>query len=89
MPTLKQTTGFQDFRLKFNENYKEAIFAREWANLLKTKPKLLKELLNADGISNPPDPEEKDCQIVATIIQFLGTREGQDFLKRVLKKCGT
>ena len=88
MPTLSRNTGFHNFRLKYRENFKEAIFAKEWANYLKQNPKLLSELLNMDGVKHPPQPTDKESQIVATVIQFLGTRDGQTFLKRVMKKCG-
>jgi len=85
MPTLYG--GFHNFRLKFRENYKESIFVREWANFLKQNPTLLKELLNEDGVKHAPHPSERDIQIVTTVIQFLGTKEGQSFIKRVMRKC--
>jgi len=79
MPRKKklQHVGFYPDRLKHSE--RETAFAKAWKheNTVPGKTQLLMQLI--------PDATERDAQVAATIIQWLGTNVGMCFLHDVVR----
>lgn len=69
---------------RFEDNPREEIFAQEWE---KEAPNLLDYILSSsnrkDGIET-----QRDATVAATMIQWLGTPVGWNFLSETVKKCG-
>lgn len=84
--------GLYPERMEFNP--REKIFSDEW----KKENKILSHVNQGQGTlqnlmfdknNNPAFYiTENDRVIVATVIQWLGSNMGFDFLEKVLKKCG-
>ena len=79
-------TGFNSIRLNDSFNSREIAFAEQWAKV------------NSDSDNHKffsrnlfdyllEDNTERDQQVAATVIQWLGTNVGQAFLVDVIKKC--
>lgn len=99
MVTMKRThRGIHHDRTKHQVNALEQRFARAWrarnaGGLRFSDAQTLKYLLASPIESSKPDfnrvPEAyvvsgRDAEVAATVIQWLGTAEGQRFLKEVL-----
>lgn len=73
-------TGYNAHRLKDPINHREALFAALWKqwNIAPSKTPLLHWLRSSDCCpQNTTDDEER---MAATVIQWLGSNVGQDFL---------
>lgn len=72
-----KTTGFHTHR--FADNPEEQRFAEAWDRMNARMYRNLPSLLGAPG-RPPVQPTERDEQIAATVIQWLGSPVGQGFL---------
>ena len=88
MAMLKKNTGFNARRLK--REPLEKLFAREWDK--KNKPThgrrpTLPYLLDSFDQYNPAEPSGEEYRLAATIIQWLGSHCGQNFLLDVVQEA--
>jgi len=73
-----ETRGLHPYR--FKDNPEEKRFAEAWA---KQHPTTLSYLLDpASGTrGRPPEPTDREHEVAATVIQWLGSPVGQGFLR--------
>ncbi len=84
---LKRNTGLNSHR--WRREPLEKLFAQEWNKSNKssaTGRPLLQYLLDPSDQHHPSEPSERDHQVAATVIQWLGSPVGQGFLERVIEK---
>ena len=75
------------FRYRTVKNPLEKAFAKAWDL---DGPMLLPHLLYPNTMySEPPLPTPRECAVAATLIQWLGSPVGQDFLAFYAKKAQT
>lgn len=72
----KSVGGLHEYR--FPQNPEEERFARAWE-----KEGVLHYLLSTHGSNKPVDPNDRDAVVAATVIQWLGSPVGQDFLEKL------
>ncbi len=76
--------------LRYNRcqrNLLEKKFSNRWAKAQENHSFLLQHVLDSKGTSYPPpDVSDRDAVVAATVIQWLGTLVGQDFLREVMGK---
>lgn len=65
---------------RFEDNPEEQRFAEAWANK-NHNGRHLADLLTCIPVRQPPAPSERDEQVAATVIQWLGSPVGQGFLR--------
>lgn len=73
MKDVQKVRGLHTHR--FKDNPEEKRFAQEWARQGNTLAYLL-----GNGVT-PAEPSDRDAQVAATIIQWLGSPVGQCFLR--------
>lgn len=71
--------GVNDYRLNDSRNRRESVFAKHWREINRLNPKLLSNLLGRDAT-------QEDATVAATIVQYLGQKEGFRELEEMLKK---
>jgi hypothetical protein len=76
----KRHRGLHEHR--FKENPEERRFAEAWAKQ-NEDGKTLAHLLDANGRSWPPDPSDRDYEVAATVVQWLGSPVGQRWLEKM------
>lgn len=75
--------GLHTYRLK--DNAEEAKFAQAWDEQI-TQGNTLAYLLHTgdqSGMNPPSEPSDRDHQVAATVIQWLGSPVGQSFLEEL------
>lgn len=72
--------GRNSYRLKDTSTRKEQVFAKTWRELNKEHPNLIKNLLGED-------PTDEQIEVLCTLVQWFGTREGFKFVDETMKKC--
>lgn len=79
--------GLADYRLNpQQENLREIAFAEQW-QLENDQGRVLRHLLNPLYFKGTlPDVTDRDIQVAATVIQWLGSNVGMSFLEEVIKK---
>ena len=69
-------SGLHEYR--FKQNPEERRFAKAWKKFAANN---LGHLLHVgDQKGRPPDPNDRDAQVAATVIQWLGSPVGQHWL---------
>ena len=76
----QQHKGARAYRLQDSSNRKEIVFAKGWREFNRLNPNFLSTLLGRE-------PTEQDYESMATITQWMGTKEGMRFVEDCLKKC--
>jgi hypothetical protein len=71
--------GANDHRLQDSKNRREAVFAKQWRELNRLNPNFLSSLLGREAT-------QQDAEVAATVLQYLGTREGFKELEEMIKK---
>ena len=61
----------------------EARFAKQWQQQ-NDYGNTLAHILNVRGDGRPAEPSERDAEVAATVIQWLGSHVGQNFLRDVM-----
>jgi hypothetical protein len=69
-------------RLKRSHNDLEKKFAKAWQES-NDRGNTLAHLMVEGNESRPPEPTKEAAEVAATIIQWLGSPVGQEFLKEV------
>lgn len=73
-------------RYRFESNPREKIFADEWEDSAKN---ILGYILsNSDSNRDDGIKSQRDATIAATMMQWLGTPVGWNFLQQAVEKCG-
>lgn len=72
--------GVNQNRLNDTRNRREIVFAREWRDFNRLNPEFLSSLLGREAT-------QEDAETAASVIQYLGTKEGWKNLQEILKKC--
>ena len=80
--------GLNHHRLKVRANAPERAMAEAWAKQLAASPGHLKHLLDDGADRRPAEITERDDQIAATVIQWLGSPVGQHWLANALGDAG-
>lgn len=75
-----QHKGAQAYRLQDSSNRKEIVFAKEWREFNRLNPNFLSSLLGRN-------PTDSDRESIATIIQWMGTKNGLKFIESSCEKC--
>ena len=80
--------GLHVSRLLSDENKLEVIFAKEWekANESFSSSSILLDHMLSQDTDYPHRVTEREQQVAATIMQWLGTEIGQGFLKDVYER---
>jgi hypothetical protein len=79
--------GLHAYRLKPNmDNPREVAFAEQWQHE-QDFGRVLSHLLGSGDIGGEVTPSERDIEVAATVIQWLGSAVGQSFLEQVTKRC--
>lgn len=71
--------GVNDYRLKDTRNRREAVFAKHWREMNRLNPKLLSNLLGREVT-------QEDATVAATVVQYLGQKEGFKELEEMIKR---
>lgn len=71
--------GANDHRLQDSKNRREAVFCKQWRELNRLNPNFLSSLLGREAT-------QQDAETAATVVQYLGTREGFKELEEMIKK---
>lgn len=68
---------------RFKDNPEEKLFAEEWdkVNVLGHNLAYLIDPKNGVGLARPPEPTDRENEVAATVIQWLGSPVGQNFLR--------
>lgn len=79
--TALKFKGLHTHRLR--DNPEEAKFAAAWD--AECQHRILHYLLHTgdQGGQPPPDPSLRECEVAATVIQWLGSSVGQSFLENL------
>jgi len=77
--TKKKHKGLHTYR--FKENPEEKRFAEAWADQNRLGSTLAYLLDPKSGIFRPPEPSDREHEVAATVIQWLGSPVGQCFLR--------
>jgi len=77
----KRTKGLHEHR--FRDNPEERRFAEAWAehNTCGSTLAYLLDPAHGTGPGRPPEPDDRDKVVAATVIQWLGSPVGQCFLR--------
>lgn len=71
--------GVNHYRLNNSANRREAVFCKQWRELNRLNPNFLSSLLGREAT-------QQDAEVAATVLQYLGTREGFKELEEMIKK---
>lgn len=83
---LKKNTGINHKRLKASQNKLEKKFSRRWNKINSGNHAILDYILSEDNLSednHQVGPSDRDQEVAATVIQWLGTEVGREFLDSV------
>lgn len=76
---MKKIRGLHTHRFKGNPE--ERRFARAWED--QQRGRTLAHLLNTDDPRFPLEPTDREHEVAATVIQWLGSHVGQCFLREL------
>lgn len=83
---MSRHRGRATYRLQ--DNPKEKAFADHWKKLNDTYKGTLEYLLAEDNNCPWGEMTDRDAEVAATVIQWLGSPVGQNFLRDVREACG-
>ena len=70
-------------RHRLDQNPQERKFARLWEHENRHPRSIVDYLMNGDGGLAPKSATDEQCEVAATVIQWLGSPVGEGFLRDV------